>query len=129
MGCSNEKSKVFGIGTITSSNLGINPLSPLSSPFSFTNGCDDASTSLATTALEAKIGCEWRITHINKDFKLCSTYGSGLIVPKTITDEQIIQSAAFRDGGRFPVLSYQHENGVSKTICIPYNSAIMSKWV
>lgn len=62
------------------------------------------------------MGCEWRITHINKDFKLCSTYGSVLIVPKTITDEQIMQSAAFRDGGRFPVLSYRHENGVSKAI-------------
>lgn len=62
------------------------------------------------------MGCEWRITHINKDFKLCPTYGSVLIVPKVISDEQIVQSAAFRDGGRFPVLSYRHDNGVSNIL-------------
>lgn len=28
-----------------------------------------------------------------------------------MTDEQITQSASFRDGNRFPVLSYRHENG------------------
>lgn len=55
---------------------------------------------------------EWRITHINRDFSVCPTYGAKLVVPKSITDEEIIQSAAFRDGGRFPVLSYRHENGV-----------------
>lgn len=52
---------------------------------------------------------DWRITNINRDFSICPTYGSSLVVPKTITDEQLIQSAAFRDGGRFPVLSYKHE--------------------
>lgn len=56
---------------------------------------------------------EWRITHINRDFSVCSTYGARLVVPKSITDEEIIQSAAFRDGGRFPVISYRHDNGVS----------------
>lgn len=57
--------------------------------------------------------CEWRITYVNKDFRLCPTYAAALIVPKSINDEKLIQSAAFRDGGRFPVLSYIHENGVS----------------
>lgn len=56
---------------------------------------------------------EWRITHINRDFSVCPTYGTKLVVPKSITDEEIIQSAAFRDGGRFPVISYRHDNGVS----------------
>ncbi|XP_036337919.1 myotubularin-related protein 9 [Rhagoletis pomonella] len=58
-------------------------------------------------------GCEWRITTVNKDFSVCPTYGKTLVVPKSITDEQIVQSAAFRDGGRFPVLSYRHENGAT----------------
>uniref|UniRef100_W8B3A6 Myotubularin-related protein 9 n=1 Tax=Ceratitis capitata TaxID=7213 RepID=W8B3A6_CERCA len=57
--------------------------------------------------------CEWRITTVNKDFSVCPTYGTVLIVPKSVTDEQIVQSAAFRDGGRFPVLSYRHENGAT----------------
>lgn len=58
-------------------------------------------------------GDEWRISHVNKDFSVCSTYGATLIVPKSITDEQICQSATFRDGGRFPVLSYKHDNGAT----------------
>ncbi|XP_046807439.1 myotubularin-related protein 9 [Lucilia cuprina] len=93
-----------------SNTLTFNNTSPLSSTFHFSNGHDVTATTVST---ETTMGCEWRITHINKDFKLCPTYGSVLIVPKIITDEQIVQSAAFRDGGRFPVLSYRHENGAA----------------
>lgn len=57
---------------------------------------------------------EWRLTHVNKDFSVCPTYGPKLVVPKTITDDEIMQSAGFRDGGRFPLLSYRHENGVNE---------------
>lgn len=56
---------------------------------------------------------EWRLSSVNKDYTVCPTYGNKLVVPKVISDEEIIQSAAFRDGGRFPLLSYRHENGVS----------------
>lgn len=55
---------------------------------------------------------EWRFSTVNKDYSVCSSYGPKILVPKTITDEEIIQSAAWRDGGRFPMLSYRHENGV-----------------
>jgi len=69
--------------------------------------------------------CEWRITNVNRDFSVCATYGATLIVPKAITDEQIVLSAAFRDGGRFPVLSYRHENGVSHcNHCTPAANSI-----
>ncbi|XP_017049641.1 myotubularin-related protein 9 [Drosophila ficusphila] len=61
----------------------------------------------------SQAGCEWRISNVNRDFSVCATYGATLIVPKAITDEQIVLSAAFRDGGRFPVLSYRHENGAT----------------
>lgn len=54
---------------------------------------------------------DWRLSTVNKDFAVCSSYAAMLVVPKHITDEQIIQSAGFRDGGRFPILSYRHENG------------------
>lgn len=50
-------------------------------------------------------------------YDICSSYSSKLIVPKVITDEQIIQSAAFRELGRFPLLSYKHES----------NGAVMMK--
>lgn len=56
---------------------------------------------------------EWRLSSVNKDYTICPTYGSKLVVPKIISDEEIVQSAAFRDGGRFPLLSYRHDNGVS----------------
>lgn len=75
--------------------------------------CNVPANSVAANGYDGSLGCEWRIAHINKDFKLCPTYGAALIVPKCITDEQIVQSATFRDGGRFPVLCYRHENGVS----------------
>ncbi|XP_014209049.1 myotubularin-related protein 9 isoform X2 [Copidosoma floridanum] len=56
-------------------------------------------------------GDEWRISHINKDYKVCSSYSAEVIVPKHIEDEIIVSSANFRDSGRFPVLCYRHEGG------------------
>ena len=54
---------------------------------------------------------EWRVSAVNKDYSVCPTYGASIVVSKSITDEQIVLSAAFRDGGRFPMLSYRHDNG------------------
>ncbi|XP_017785758.1 PREDICTED: myotubularin-related protein 9 [Nicrophorus vespilloides] len=54
---------------------------------------------------------EWRITNVNKNYYVCPTYSSTIIVPKSIDDETIMAAANFRDGGRFPVLSYRHDNG------------------
>lgn len=62
-------------------------------------------------------GDEWRITDINKDFSVCPTYGPTLIVPKSIDDDTIIASAKFREGGRFPMLSYRHDNGAILLRC------------
>jgi myotubularin-related protein 9 len=39
-----------------------------------------------------------------------------VIVPKSIDDDSLIAASKFREGGRFPVLSYKHEGGVSITI-------------
>ncbi|XP_046393459.1 myotubularin-related protein 9 [Ischnura elegans] len=54
---------------------------------------------------------DWRITYVNKDFTVCPSYPSAVLVPKSIDDETIIAAASFRQGGRFPVLSYKHEGG------------------
>lgn len=54
---------------------------------------------------------EWRISTVNKDYSVCPTYSSTIVVPKCIEDDAIIAAASFRDGGRFPVLSYRHDNG------------------
>lgn len=52
---------------------------------------------------------KWRISHVNKDYKTCSSYPSSVIVPANVTDEDIKASAQFRQAGRFPVLSYFHK--------------------
>ncbi|KAL7734734.1 hypothetical protein ACLKA6_011022 [Drosophila palustris] len=74
---------------------------------------DAAAALVGSGSCSGVSACEWRVSHVNKDFGVCATYGATLIVPKAISDEQIALSAAFRDGGRFPVLSYRHENGAT----------------
>lgn len=59
---------------------------------------------------------EWRFSSVNKDYSVCSSYAPKILVPKAISDEEIVQSAAWRDGGRFPMISYRHENGVGCNI-------------
>lgn len=54
---------------------------------------------------------DWRLSNINKNYSICNTYSSTLIVPKSIDDDTLTASANFREGGRFPILSYKHENG------------------
>lgn len=54
---------------------------------------------------------EWRVTNVNKNYAVCNSYCATLIVPKTIDDDTIIASANFREGGRFPLISYKHDNG------------------
>lgn len=56
---------------------------------------------------------DWRISYVNKDYSICSSYPSAVVVPKSVDDDVLIAAASFRVGGRFPVLSYRHEGGVS----------------
>lgn len=52
---------------------------------------------------------EWRISYVNKDYKVCPTYPQSVIVPKSIDDETLRIVAGFRQYGRFPLLSYYHK--------------------
>jgi myotubularin-related protein 9 len=52
----------------------------------------------------------WRLSDVNANYKVCSTYPPQLIVPSNITDQMILRSSDFREGGRFPVVSYVHSN-------------------
>lgn len=59
---------------------------------------------------------EWRLSEVNKDFGVCPSYPSLVAVPKNIDDEALRKVATFRQGGRFPVLSYYHrKNGMVRT--------------
>ncbi|XP_076084101.1 myotubularin-related protein 9-like isoform X2 [Mytilus galloprovincialis] len=51
---------------------------------------------------------EWRLSYVNKDYKVCASYPHAVIVPKSIDDETVIKASQFRQNGRFPVLSYYH---------------------
>uniref|UniRef100_A0A914R681 Myotubularin phosphatase domain-containing protein n=1 Tax=Parascaris equorum TaxID=6256 RepID=A0A914R681_PAREQ len=51
----------------------------------------------------------WRISAVNKGFRM-------VIVPKGIGDDYLRISATFRDGGRFPVLSYYHQETKSSIV-------------
>ncbi|XP_039765557.1 myotubularin-related protein 9 [Pararge aegeria] len=54
---------------------------------------------------------EWRISRVNQHYTVCPAYPKGVVVPKVIDDETLAAAATFRQGGRFPVLSYRHNNG------------------
>ncbi|MCO5597457.1 hypothetical protein L7F22_051535 [Adiantum nelumboides] len=54
----------------------------------------------------------WRICEANSSFTLSPTYPPLLIVPSSISDEEVQQAAAFRARARLPVVSWRHsENG------------------
>ncbi|MCO5560846.1 hypothetical protein L7F22_014466 [Adiantum nelumboides] len=54
----------------------------------------------------------WRICEANSSFTLSPTYPRLLIVPSSISDEEVQQAAAFRARARLPVVSWRHsENG------------------
>ncbi|XP_045501218.1 myotubularin-related protein 9 [Colias croceus] len=54
---------------------------------------------------------EWRISRVNQHYTVTPSYPKAVVVPKVIDDETLLAAASFRQGGRFPVLSYRHNNG------------------
>lgn len=55
---------------------------------------------------------QWRLSEVNRDFTTCPTYPPAVIVPAAVDDDTLRKAARFRQGGRFPVLSYYHpKNG------------------
>ncbi|KAM6314049.1 LOW QUALITY PROTEIN: myotubularin-related protein 9-like [Podargus strigoides] len=57
---------------------------------------------------------QWRLSDVNQDFTTCPTYPPAVIVPAAVDDDTLRKAARFRQGGRFPVLSYYHpKNGTA----------------
>ncbi|KFK24900.1 hypothetical protein AALP_AA8G039600 [Arabis alpina] len=50
----------------------------------------------------------WRITNLNYNYNLCETYPFALMVPKSISDDELIQASTFRAKCRLPVISWCH---------------------
>ncbi|KYQ94455.1 GRAM domain-containing protein [Tieghemostelium lacteum] len=53
---------------------------------------------------------EWRITHLNSDFYHSPTYPQVLVVPKKISDLELIAITQFRSKGRIPVLCWKSQH-------------------
>uniref|UniRef100_A0A673K265 phosphatidylinositol-3,5-bisphosphate 3-phosphatase n=1 Tax=Sinocyclocheilus rhinocerous TaxID=307959 RepID=A0A673K265_9TELE len=60
----------------------------------------------------------WRVSDINSNYKLCSSYPQKLLVPVWITDKELESVASFRSWKRIPVVVYRHQrNGAVITRC------------
>lgn len=61
--------------------------------------------------LKFDLSSAWRISHLNKDFKLCSSYPKFLIVPACISDDTLTSVSSFRSSRRIPAVVYRHTSG------------------
>ncbi|XP_076024391.1 phosphatidylinositol-3,5-bisphosphate 3-phosphatase MTMR4 isoform X2 [Genypterus blacodes] len=60
----------------------------------------------------------WRVSDINSNYKLCSSYPQKLLVPVWITDKELESVASFRSWKRIPVVVYRHQkNGAVISRC------------
>ncbi|XP_057209981.1 myotubularin-related protein 4 isoform X3 [Triplophysa rosa] len=60
----------------------------------------------------------WRVSDINANYKLCSSYPQKLLVPVWITDKELESVGSFRSWKRIPVAVYRHQrNGVVIARC------------
>lgn len=52
--------------------------------------------------------CKWRHSRANEHYALCETYPSYVVVPVSVSDEDLSACARFRSKGRFVALSWLH---------------------
>ncbi|EEF28453.1 phosphatidylinositol-3-phosphatase myotubularin-1 isoform X3 [Ricinus communis] len=50
----------------------------------------------------------WRISTINCNYTMCQSYPFALLVPKSISDEEVLQASSFRAKCRLPVVTWCH---------------------
>ncbi|KAL3523541.1 hypothetical protein ACH5RR_016375 [Cinchona calisaya] len=48
----------------------------------------------------------WRISSLNSSYTMCPTYPFALLVPRSISDEELLQASTFRGRCRLPVISW-----------------------
>ncbi|XP_028976642.2 myotubularin-related protein 4 isoform X3 [Esox lucius] len=60
----------------------------------------------------------WRVSDINLNYRLCSSYPQKLLVPVWITDKELESVGSFRSSKRIPVVVYRHQrNGAVIARC------------
>lgn len=56
----------------------------------------------------------WRISAVNADYRLCNTYPQLLVVPRKISDDELVLVSHFRSGHRLPVMCWgDRDNGAT----------------
>ena len=58
----------------------------------------------------------WRVTNLNATYNLCQTYPRFLVVPRSLTDDDLVTAAKFRSARRLPILCWKDPFGVA-SIC------------
>lgn len=56
---------------------------------------------------------QWRVTNVNANYEISQSYPPVLIVPSTVSDDELRKVAAFRSRGRIPVCVWKHSNGAA----------------
>lgn len=60
----------------------------------------------------------WRLSKLNKDYKLCESYPGKVVIPNVISDTILGHTVKYRSKNRFPALSYYYKpNGCSIVRC------------
>ncbi|KAL1542334.1 Carrier protein, mitochondrial, variant 2 [Salvia divinorum] len=59
----------------------------------------------------------WRISNINSNYTMCSTYPFALLIPNSISDVEILQACSFRGRCRLPVICW----------CNPGTGAVLAR--
>ncbi|ODN00265.1 Myotubularin-related protein 3 [Orchesella cincta] len=68
--------------------------------------------------MEFNVQGPWRISDENKDYDLCNSYPTHIIVPSNMTKKQLEQVACFRSARRFPAVVWRHRgNGAVISRC------------
>jgi myotubularin-related protein 3/4 len=68
--------------------------------------------------LKFDLGKSWRVSEVNADFKLCSSYPRYILVPNNINDETLQNVASFRSSRRIPAVVWRHrDNGAIIARC------------
>lgn len=52
---------------------------------------------------------QWRVSNVNRNYTLCKSYSEVLVVPKDISNEQLVRISQFRTQNRVSILSYYHK--------------------
>lgn len=58
--------------------------------------------------LRYDLGGAWRISNVNKDYKLCTTYPEEIVCPQSVTDKELEIIASYRSANRIPAVVWRN---------------------